>query len=87
MALAFPNPSRSYDDSRHVVRFWGYESSMEASFFIDESALRRLQPDLRADEPGFLHAFDAHRVQIHAVAVKVHGRGRRGSYDLTAADF
>lgn len=87
MSLNFPNPCRSYDASRKAVRFWGYESAMEASFFIEEGALRRLQPDLSPDEPGFLSAFDAHLPQIHSTAVKVHGRGRRGSYDLTAGDF
>ena len=37
--IAFPNHSRSYDVTRHDVRFWGYDSAIEASFFIDEDAL------------------------------------------------
>ena len=44
MALNFPNPCRSYDATRRAVRFWGHEGAMEASFFINEDALRRLQP-------------------------------------------
>ena len=34
MALNFPNASRSYDSTRHAVRFWGYDSTMETSFFV-----------------------------------------------------
>ena len=39
---------------------------MEASFFIDEAALRRIQPNTRLDEPGFLNAFDSNRDLICA---------------------
>jgi len=34
-----------------------------------------------------LRAFDANRDAIYAAAKKVHRRGRRGSYDILAADF
>jgi hypothetical protein len=44
MALSFPNDSRSFDATRRAVRFWGYDSSMETSFFVTENALQRLQP-------------------------------------------
>jgi Protein of unknown function (DUF1488) len=42
--IDFPNLSRSYDFTRHAVRFWGYDSAIEASFFIDEDALTQIQP-------------------------------------------
>ena len=87
MALAFPNPSRSYDATRRAVRFWGHDSAMEASFFVTEDALRRLAPDLTRDEDGFLAAFDANRDAILAAAAKVYARGHRGSYDLVDEDF
>ena len=60
---------------------------MEASFFVTEEALRRLQPAVRLDEPGLLGAFDTHRELIYATAAKVYSRGRKGSYDLVAQDF
>jgi hypothetical protein len=85
--IDFPNHSRSYDQTRRAVRFWGYDSAMEASFFIDEDALRRIQPDARPDESGFLSAFDCNRDLICAAAAKVYVRGSRGSYDLVAAHF
>ena len=85
--IEFPNHSRSYDRTRRAVRFWGYDSAMEASFFINEAALRRLQPDTRLDEAGFLNAFDSNRDLICAAAAKVYVRGSRGTYDLVADNF
>ncbi len=87
MALNFPNWSRSYDATRRAVRFWGYDSAMEASFFVSEEALKRVQPDMPFDEAGLLRAFDANRDLICAAAAKVYARGRRGSYDLITSDF
>ncbi len=69
------------------MRFWGHDSAMEASFFVTEEALKRVQPDMRFDEAGLLDAFDANRDLIYATAAKVYGRGRKGSYDLVSGDF
>ena len=87
MALTFPNESRSYDPTRGAVRFWGYQSSMECSFFVTTGALRKVQPNLHPDEAGFLEAFDANRDRICAIAAVVYRRGRKGSYELVTADF
>jgi uncharacterized protein DUF1488 len=87
MPLMFPNESRFFDGTRRAVRFWGYDSSMEASFFVTEAALRRFQPDLRPDEADMLRAFDANRSRIQTAAAKVYARGRRGSYDVEWSDF
>jgi uncharacterized protein DUF1488 len=85
--IDFPNISRSYDVTRHAVRFWGYDSAIEASFFIDEDALVKMQPGVRPDESGFLNAFDANRDKICAAAARIYVRGSRGSYDLGASSF
>jgi Protein of unknown function (DUF1488) len=87
MTLTFPNESRSFDGTRHAVRFWGHDSAMEATFFVTEAALKRVQPDMRLDETGMLRAFDSNRSRIYAAAAKVYARGRRGSYDLDPSDF
>ena len=87
MALSFPNSSRSYDATRRAVRFWGYDSAMEASFFMTEDALKRVQPSMFLDQNGALEAFDINRTMIYATAAKVYARGHRGSYDLVAKDF
>jgi hypothetical protein len=87
MAINFPNESRSFDATRRAVRFWGYDSAMEVSFFVNDDALKRIQPDMRLDETGLLSAFDGNRELIYATAAKVYRRGRKGSYDLTPGDF
>jgi hypothetical protein len=79
MALNFPNRSRSYDATRRAVRFWGYDRSMESSFFVTADALSRMQPNLRPDAVELLRAFDSNRDRIYAIAAKVYARGRRGS--------
>jgi hypothetical protein len=85
--IEFPNHSRSYDRTRRAVQFWGYDSAIEASSFIEGGALKRLQPDADYDEAGFLNAFDRNRDLICAAAAKAYSRGSRGSYDLVAANF
>ncbi len=87
MALSFPNNSRSYDTTRRAVRFWGYDSAMETSFFVTEDALKRVQPGMIFDQIGALRAFDVNRPLIYATATKVYARGRKGSYDLVCGDF
>jgi hypothetical protein len=87
MALMFPNTSRSYDATRRAVRFWGHESAMEWSFFVTEDALKSMHPAMAQGESGMLGAFDAHRERIWAAASKAFARGRRGSYELGAADI
>ncbi len=86
MALNFPNQSRSYDATHHAVRYWGYDRSMESSFFVTADALNRMQPYLHGDAVDLLRAFDINRERIYAIAAKGYARGQRGSYELCAAD-
>ena len=37
--MNFPNQSRSYDATRRVVRFWGYDRSMKRPFFVRRTHL------------------------------------------------
>lgn len=85
--LNFPNQSRSYDAKQHCVRFWAYDESLEIPFFVNEDALRQMDPDVVRDEPGLLRAFDLHRDRILKAADRVYVRRRRGSYTLTASDM
>jgi Protein of unknown function (DUF1488) len=59
--LNFTNQSRSYDATRHAVRFWGYDGALEVSFFVTDDALRCLQPGASANETHLLAVFEAHR--------------------------
>ena len=85
--VAFPNQSRSYDPTLRAVRFWGYDRSMENSFLVTSDALRRMEPDLQADEASVLRVFDRNRELIFRTAAKVYARGRRRAYNLVAADL
>jgi uncharacterized protein DUF1488 len=85
--INFPNQSRSYDSTRNAVRFWGYDSAMETSFFITADALQRLRPGAGNDEASLLRAFDANRNLICMTAARVYSRSQRGSYELMASDF
>jgi hypothetical protein len=87
MTLNFPNGSRSYDARRNLIRFWGYDSALEISFFLEVSALCKLNPQTSNLEAGYLEAFDAARDRIHETARKVYSRARKGAYLLAAADF
>jgi len=87
MSLNFSNPSRSYDATRHAVHFWGYDTSLEVSFFVTDDALRKLAADRELAEKDYLKAFDTHSHKIHVAAGKVYERGSRGSYELGAKDF
>jgi hypothetical protein len=69
------------------VRFWGYDSAMERSFFITRDALKRIQPDMQFEETAILNAFDSNSALIYSTAAKVYSRGPKGSYDIIAADF
>ena len=79
MKLHFPNPSRSFDESKDRVCFWGYDSAMEVTFFIETGALKRLSPDMNGTEKALLGAFDEARPRIYEVADKVYSRGARSA--------
>jgi hypothetical protein len=85
--LNFPNPSRSYDGTRHGVCFWGYDQTLEISFVVEEAALSKVSPETRADKAGFLDAFDLHRERILAVAGRIYSGRHKASYTLTDSDF
>lgn len=86
MGLAFPNPSRSFDEVRNAVRFIGHDGMFEVPFFIEADALSvRASPV--PSEAEYLSAFDAARGSIHDVAREAYSHGRRTSYTLTSADF
>ena len=86
MAINFPNRNRSYDATRREVHFWGYDRSMESSFFVTADALKQIQPNLQSDAVDLLRAFDVNRERIYTIAAKVYARGRKGSYELNVAD-
>jgi hypothetical protein len=87
MAIEFPNPSRSYDVSKGVVRFWGYDSILEVVFRLHTAALARINPGLLEDAGAVVAAFDRHQTQILQVAGVVYRRRPMATCELVAADF
>ena len=89
MTLSFPNPSRSFDATRNCVCFWGYDKSIEVSFYLDVCALQKLGHGASELEADYLEAFDTASSQIHNVAAKIHNKRGRSvySHNLTEDDF
>jgi hypothetical protein len=85
MSVNFPNPSRSYDEQKQCICFWGYDQAIEISFFVGVDALKRLCPTMANMESAFLQTFDAAVTRIHDVANKVHKRTGKGSYAYVLA--
>ena len=89
MTLSFPNLTRSFDASKIRVRFWGYDSAIEVSFFMEAGALHKFSPEMSDAEGGVLKAFDDARDQIHEAANRVYMHGHKScyTYTLCAEDF
>ena len=89
--LNFPNPSRSYDEARRGVLFWGYDQALEVAFVVEESALSKVRLETKIDEAGFLDTFDVNRDRICAVAGKIYARRHKAShifsFTLRDSDF
>lgn len=83
--INFINESRSYDITRHAVRFWGYEGAQEISFFVLDAALRKFSPHATTED-DYLASFGINRKSILAAATRVYGKGRKGSYEVGAGD-
>ena len=76
--LNFPNESRSYDATRRCIRFWGSDGAIEVSFFLDQSALEKIDTRAPAGEASLLESFDQNRERILRTARKVYARRRQG---------
>ncbi|WP_228883896.1 DUF1488 family protein [Paraburkholderia saeva] len=83
MVINFPNPSRSYDASRHCVCFWGYDDAREIAFLVEDAMLTKLNPDQGSDEPALLAAFDRNRDRIQELARNLYKSGPRNRYTIS----
>jgi hypothetical protein len=84
VGLSQSKPILRFNSTRS--RFWGHDRAMEWSFFVTGLALKRLQPSAERDEASLLRAL-SNREKIYAAATKAYTRGRKGSYELSVADF
>lgn len=91
ISIQFPNSSRSFDESKNRICFWGYDKSMEVSFYVGAEAIQKMRKGVGSAEVELLAAFDAALDKIHEVAAKVYSKSSRGkgtyTYILCADDF
>ncbi|WP_370678256.1 DUF1488 domain-containing protein [Pleomorphomonas sp. PLEO] len=88
MALAFPNPSRNYDEARHGVRFSGHDGMFEISFLVEAAVLSKHQPQQTPlSEQQYLSVFDAMRSSIQEAASEMYSSHRRPTNTLTITNF
>jgi hypothetical protein len=64
MKLHFPNPSRSFDEKTSRILFWGYDRTIEVSFFLEAAALKRLFPKVNSTESELLKACVGRQLQL-----------------------
>ncbi len=84
--LEFPNPTRSFDETRNAVRFIGYDDMVQVPFFVEAGALS-ISGRTAVTEAECLKAFDASRGLIYSTARKAYSRSQCRPFTLTAADF
>lgn len=82
VTLSFPNPSRTYDASRHCVCFWGYDNSREITFLVDDAMLAKLNSDMGSGESALLAAFDCNRDRILGLARDLYKGGPQIRYTI-----
>ena len=89
MTMNFSNLSRSFEDKHNRIRFWGHDSALEITFFLEVGALVKINPETNSAEAGLLEAFDVSLERIHQAARKVYERDQNQSYVfvISAEDF
>ena len=78
--LNFPNRCRSFEPRQDRVRFWGYDSALEITFFLDGATLREMTTGPMSDEAEILKAFDSEMDRIHELARTAYGNDRERSH-------
>ena len=87
MSLNFPNASRSYEQRKQCVSFWGYDSTAEIAFEVDDEALHFMCPNAERNESSLLSAFDDNRARIEQAATKTYVKHRQSYIRLSSKDF
>jgi len=89
MTVEFPNMSRSFEAAKNRIRFWGYDRTIEITFFVEVEALAKIFPEVHLSETAALGAFDTAIEKIHQIARKTHShsRGQTFVHVLTTRDF
>lgn len=89
MPLTFPNASRCFEAQDKRIRFWGYDTAIELTFFVTAETLAMIRPGVTQEEADLLLAFDSSLERIHAAARSAyqHRNNTSYAYNLEASDF
>ena len=91
ISIKFPNTSRSFDKNKNRICFWGYDKTIEVTFYIGVEVLQQIRKGVGSTEYEVLATFDAALENIHEVAAKVYAYSSRGkgkyTYILDTKDF
>lgn len=87
MTLSFPNPARSYDESRRRVRFLGHDGLMQIRFFLPVEILAADLSSRTPTEADYLSAFDGMRKRIFEIAQKAYASKHRDMIELDPRSF
>lgn len=85
--LRFSNPSRTYNETKRCISFWGYTSTFEVAFDLAEDALDRMSPNMEHDDANVLRVFDLNRARIEKAAGGAHQRNQKNYHWLAASEF
>lgn len=87
MTLTFPNPARSYDETKRRVRFLGHDGLFQISFFLPIEILTVGLSSRSPTERDYLSAFDSMRNHILEIAQKAYASQRRNMIELDPKSF
>lgn len=87
MTLAFPNPTRAYDETRGLIRFIGHDGLNQVLFLLPVAVFDREGATSRRMEREYLLAFDRLRDRILTAARQAYQSRRRHTIELDLSAF
>ncbi|MDZ7875143.1 MAG: DUF1488 family protein [Rhizobium sp.] len=87
MTLSFPNPTRTYDETRGLIRFVGHDGLNQVLFLLPVALFDREGATSRRKERDYLLAFDRLRERILTTARQAYQSRRRHTIELDLSAF
>lgn len=87
MTLSFPNPTRTYDETRSLIRFIGHDGLNQILFLLPIAVFDREGVPGRRKERDYLLAFDRLRDRILTTARQAYQSRRRHTIELDLSEF
>ncbi|MGR6429662.1 DUF1488 family protein [Rhizobium sp. PAMB 3174] len=87
MTLAFPNSTRTYDETRGLIRFIGHDGLNQVLFLLPVAVFDRPGAPERPKERDYLMAFDRARERILKTARAAFQSRRRDTIELDLSAF